>query len=757
MRLPYWLKRIPFVSILVTAACAFLAFRLTSALEIRGPTRAASIMDPRVRVFVWGESWRSRMGRIMPDASDWVAIFTAIKAAGARQVVIPAAEVFSRVNAVAPGYIQAFRDASAAGISVYAPLFFIEPGAGTVPADPTQSGLPVEKFIADSKLRGETSLSDLRRVPDVSSRLLSGPAPEFLDAIAGAGLVASEPDRFFPLLRWREDRFVADLGLTPRGISSSVSLDGGDVFVGANRIALVDGAVTMPAVSVLNSGALPFDSIESLLDRGAVADLSGVRPEIVILGPDASGAVTQVAATANAGVRGELPRPAGAAQSLILCAMATVSLMLAMLPWMAPSMALAVAWVILCAASASVPGLLPQLHWLAVVIAAAGPSTYELVIKSARRDRRMRIIAAGLSASQLARSAMARQARMLVHDLRRVVKAGDPANAQYLDAFLVDLSALEQNPLAPAGSDGAIVSRQSFSIVEIVEASLGAIYPGLKRDGLQVSVAWRHQSRLSADPRAMRRVMDNLLDNAAANSVAGSRIQISTREETVSRGDESHPCCVIEVSNVVVAYNPSDFAVLGGGRVRDRKDGRGLGLVIVRRLAESMAGTVRHRHEVSSSRLSIEVAIPVDRGLPDLLAVARSPGVDEATGAFIERRMLIVVDDSPFVRDKWERQTVDADILVFASPEELLVRLSAAGDQILSRRPILVADYHFDGSPMDGVALARKAMAAGIRDVVICSDWDLGNLELNGIRLPVVRKGEASVGRVMSALQKPSA
>ena len=344
---------------------------------------------------------------------------------------------------------------------------------------------------------------------------------------------------------------------------------------------------------------------------------------------------------------------------------------------------------------------------------------------------------------------------MIVHDLKRVVKLHDPANAAYLDAFLIDLSALEQNPVHPAPGSLSSRSRQSFSIVEVIEASISSLRDSLRIRELDVTISLRHQSRLAGDPAAMRRIMDNLIDNAGANAAAGSRILVSTREESVRQVDESSPCCVISVANKVDSYSPGDFAVLGKGRVRDRKDGRGLGLVIVRRLAESMGGTVDHGHDPVTGLLEISVTIPVDRGLPDLLAVSRGNGVTVSTLARVDRRLILVVDDSPFVRDKWERQSTEADILVFSSPEEFLGH--ATDPALIARRPILVADYHFDGSSMDGITLARKAMDAGITDIVICSDWDIGRLEMNGVRFPLMRKGEVSVESVMMALQKPSA
>jgi len=442
----------------------------------------------------------------------------------------------------------------------------------------------------------------------------------------------------------------------------------------------------------------------------------------------------------------------------MLAIAATIALGLAMAPGLALAMAMGITWILALVAFAPfLPNsITPPAS--SIFIASAIPVFFETVRRSRLRDRRMRKMAMDLSATHLAKSAMAQQARMVVHDLRRVVKFSDPANAAYLDGFLVELAALDES----FDRNSNLISK-SFSIVDLTEASLSRLLPSFDERGLEFKVSWSHHSRMSGDPLAMRRIVDNLLENAASSSPRDSIITIHTREIAMQQGDGTVPACLITVGNKVTAFSEENFSVLGNARVRDSLDGfgpngrkRGLGLVIVRRLAESMGGMVRYQYDLESSILEMEVSIPVDRGLPDLGVVLRASRSEGLLESQTVRRLIVVVDDSPFVRDMWERESSDADVIVFPGPDELLARLAGDG-AILSRAPILVVDYHFEGGAMDGVTLARKAREAGVQDIIICSDWDIGKLETNAAGFPVIRKGAPSVARVMAAIQKPSA
>ena len=772
-----WFTRISKTSLAVTAMAAFgasyLAFSslgigLRDTVEIRARRFFSKDFqdlnfrkpDSRIRSFGWDELWRTRTGRLSPGVEDWREIFAGIRALGATQVVIPEESIFSRVNATTPGYLDVFREAAAAGMKVYAPLRFVDPRPGIISADPLLFGTPVERFIQDPANSSQaTTLMDLQKIPDISHRILVGPSPEFADVLAGYGLVGGDSDFLMPIARWREDRFVADLALTPREALLGASISNGRVMVGVREVAIHKGLLAAPALSQRDFLAFAPESIDALLQGKLDGKLDGQTqhqiPLLVIVGPADSPLLSRLAVISSASLDGIFSIPVSNWSPFAIAMVAVIGLLIAMINKLAAAMILGLIWMGLCFVVALWTQHLTGLSATSAALAALIPFLFELIKRAAQRDARIDKIGMDLSATQIAKLAMARQARMIVHDLRRIVKLKDPHNLAYLDGFLVELTALEQDQ----NLIGHNPTRKSFSVLDITEASLAALLPSFEGRGVDFKTTWEHRSKLCGDPVAMRRIVDNLLDNAVAASPPSSVIQIRTSEATMNNpnnGDNSTPCCLLSVSNVVSAFSDADFFVLGEGRIRGPKESRGLGLVIIRRLAESMGGLVRYDHVAATGILTIEVAIPVDRGLPDMNLITPKGPLSGIRDQMHRRRLLVVVDDSPFVRDMWERQSNDADIIVFGTPDEFLVSLAKDGE-ILSRSPILVTDYQFDGGTMDGVALAQRARSAGVLDIVICSDWDLGHLEINGRDFPVIRKRDVSLAGVMSAIQKPSA
>ncbi|NBQ54391.1 MAG: sensor histidine kinase, partial [Proteobacteria bacterium] len=416
---------------------------------------------------------------------------------------------------------------------------------------PMLFGMPVERFVLDASdtrktapaAQAPTSLLDLQKIPDISSQIFAGPAAEFADVIAGVGLIdpvdpmAQSRNSFLPLARWREDRFVANLALAPRDFLWGVSIRGGRIEI-ANRPVRSDGGFVLMTplphqsaksqIGEMKNSFPPAEPLDALLSEKPLRN----PPELVVIGASNSGAVAQISAIANSAINGTMPVPVSLWSIVMLAIAATIALGLSMAPGLALAMALGFAWILALVVFA--PFLPNSITPPAgsIFIASAIPVLFETIRRSRLRDLRMRKMAMDLSATHLAKSAMAQQARMVVHDLRRVVKFSDPANAAYLDGFLVELAALDESVDRKSN-----LTSKSFSIVDLTEASLSRLLPSFGEKGLEFKVSWAHHSRMAGDPLAMRRIVDNLLENAASSAPRDSTISIRTREIAMQQGD----------------------------------------------------------------------------------------------------------------------------------------------------------------------------------------------------------------------------
>jgi signal transduction histidine kinase len=160
--------------------------------------------------------------------------------------------------------------------------------------------------------------------------------------------------------------------------------------------------------------------------------------------------------------------------------------------------------------------------------------------------------------------------------------------------------------LALASSEAGLARREPIDLPAICHDTLLRPAPGISTLGLHIETALG-PAALDGDPRLIERLVANLVGNAIGHNVAGGHVQVATRVtegKAVLTVTNTGP--VIPGSEVGRLFQP--FQRLNPGRAH-HKDGHGLGLSIVRAIADAHDATVTATPQPHGG-LSIQVSFP---------------------------------------------------------------------------------------------------------------------------------------------------
>jgi signal transduction histidine kinase len=160
--------------------------------------------------------------------------------------------------------------------------------------------------------------------------------------------------------------------------------------------------------------------------------------------------------------------------------------------------------------------------------------------------------------------------------------------------------------LTLASSEGGMEQREPVDLANVAESVVLAVAEEAARRSIDLDVKLA-PARTAGDPRLVESLVANLVDNAVRHNVSGGWAQIST---VANRGGAT-----ISIRNTGAAI-PSDeverlfqpFQRLGDERVR-HMDGHGLGLTIVRAIADAHGATLTARARPEGG-LEIDVTFP---------------------------------------------------------------------------------------------------------------------------------------------------
>jgi signal transduction histidine kinase len=232
---------------------------------------------------------------------------------------------------------------------------------------------------------------------------------------------------------------------------------------------------------------------------------------------------------------------------------------------------------------------------------------------------------------------------------------------------------------------------EPLDVGPVVEAVLDSCAPAAEAKGvrLEASVV-RAQCWVTADPGRLQQIVANLLSNAVKFTPAGGRVQV--RVETPSAAD-----CEIVVMDTGVGIRP-EFLPYVFDRFRQAYDvkvepggGLGLGLAIVRQLAELHGGTAKAESDGAGRGATFRVRLPRLSEDPGARGGRRSDrrgmaGEWPPEAAAVEGCHVLVVEDEADSRDflRLVLEAAGARVTVAASVKEALDLLAHAEPRMRS-------------------------------------------------------------------------
>jgi signal transduction histidine kinase/ActR/RegA family two-component response regulator len=303
-------------------------------------------------------------------------------------------------------------------------------------------------------------------------------------------------------------------------------------------------------------------------------------------------------------------------------------------------------------------------------------------LAAASHDLRQPVHALGLFVGALRGLALPPAAQPLIDQIEASINALDG-----LFGALLDVSRLDAGVVA--------VQRRPFAIRSTLDRVCGEYAREAEAKG--VRLAWRDCAAIvDSDPVLVERILRNLVSNAVRYTDRG-RILVGCRPRgpaiATQVWDTGVGIAVAQQAHVFQEY----YQI--GNPERDRAKGLGLGLAIVRRLAELLGCELKLRSEPGRGSC-FEFTLPLAKGAP----VAAEPSSENGRGA-LARGLIVVVDDEQAIRQATQSLLTGwgFDVIAAASGDEAVARLSGAS----ARPDLIICDYRLRGEENGLAAIER--------------------------------------------------
>ena len=218
----------------------------------------------------------------------------------------------------------------------------------------------------------------------------------------------------------------------------------------------------------------------------------------------------------------------------------------------------------------------------------------------------------------------------------QVIERNARAQARLIDDLL-DIARISSGKLR--------LSMAEIDAARIVETAVQLLQPAAQAKGLHVEVDVESTAPIVADPVRVQQIATNLVSNAVKFTPAGGRVWVTLR------GTESGVELTVKDTGIGIAPDSlrvvwDHFRQIDGNITRDQ-GGLGLGLAIVRQLAELHGGTVSAESEGLGRGAVFAVHLP--RAAVDRRSESRPPSdpPDASSRPSIVGMRVLVVEDEP--------------------------------------------------------------------------------------------------------------
>src|SRR5262249_53876125 len=204
---------------------------------------------------------------------------------------------------------------------------------------------------------------------------------------------------------------------------------------------------------------------------------------------------------------------------------------------------------------------------------------------------------------------------------------------------------------AKAGSSGLALRRERFDALALAQSLAAACAARAQAKGLgcKTAIAAAFPGHVVGDAVRLRAAVENLIDNAVKFTERGDVVL----RMSAARAGRGRTRLTFEIADSGIGMTPAELKRLfrpfaqANDRIAQAFGGAGLGLVLVKRLARAMGGSLKVASKPGhGSTFTLSVVVSADRGEPVTAADRRTPVARRAASG--RSLKILCAQDNPY-------------------------------------------------------------------------------------------------------------